>query len=206
MNRAARAAVGCVSPRVARKRASRAAGLRSYETEVSVHRGHCRAPGCASRYGVDRVTLDTTSTARVERFAHRECAQCGRVWHRVKDDTPVSRLGYQAVRITLIVPTGERRIVFASHGGVHAEGETSVVLRDATFGQLTDAYSAWQKRNNAVLAARARAKARKAELDAAATREFMAQLAAMDERRRLRDEERMAEERAADERERKGQA
>lgn len=200
MNKAARAAAGCLSAPAAAKRARRAAGCRHYESEIRVRRGHCRAPGCASRAGVVRVTLDTTDQRRIERFAHVECAQCGRVWYRVSNDTEATRGGYLAALVTLIVPSDERRVIYRVRkgGAAHVAGDDTVILTNVTFGQLDDAARAWRKRNAAVLARLDRARASRAAKSAAATAALSARIADWHERHEIE----AAAERLAEARER----
>ncbi len=206
MNAAARAAAGCLSPAVARKRAARRAGLRRYESELRTRRGHCLAPGCASRQGVVRVTIDVTARDRINRFAGVECAQCGRFWYRIGDNAPVRRKGYQAVLITLIAPSGDRRVIWQSHGAVKTAGHDSVVIVDARLGQLDDAVRQWQASRDKREAAKSARKAVKLAADAAATRKSREVLAAMDAARAARAAAIAADESAAAERERNGLA
>lgn len=207
MNRAARAAAGCLSGPKSRERAARTAGIGRYYSELRTWRGHCRAPGCQSRYGVARITLDTTAIRRMERQAQVECVQCGRVWFRVADDTPAAKGGFQSALYTLIVPTGDKRVVYKAHGGgLHVRGEDTVILTNATLGQLMDAAASWRERNGALVARLDRARARKAERDMAAVIVAREALAAMDARRAERRAEIAANEAAADAREKAGLA
>lgn len=150
------------------------------------------------------MTVNTIDKAAVERFAHLECAQCGRVWRAFRADTPVTVKGYQAVLITLIAPSGTRRVLYRvkSNGAWHVNGDDSVVIPNATLAQLADAVrvhrEAWDKREASRVKARL-AREEQAAADRAATRELLV-------RADTRRAEREAEERAADERERKGMA
>lgn len=202
MNMAARAAVGTLSPRVARKRAARAAGLRAYQHDLHVIRDRCRAPGCRSRAGIVRVTIDTTDPKTVRRSARVECAQCGHGWFRVRDDTPLTDGQRITAMATLIVPSGAKRVLYRvkTNGAWHVSGDDVTTIPNANVDQVMAAMrvwrEAWEKREDAKLRARA-----KREVEAAADREATrAMLARMD----ARNAEREAEERAAAERERKG--
>lgn len=158
------------------RRQLREAGLAPYAADLSIRRGKCFR--CRGRFSVVRVTFDYTNRREVMSFAHVECAKCGHVWYR----TSVPRLReYQSVRLTLILPSEQRR--WFARGRWHVEGEDAVVIRDATWPDLMDAGADWRKRNAQYESARARAKARKAERDAAAVAAFRETLAAMDARR-----------------------
>lgn len=205
MNATARAAVGQLSGAGARKRARRLAGLPAYADGIVTTRGHCRAKGCASRLGITRVTVDTTARDAVVRSAHVECAQCQRVWYRVKGDTPATTANaYQRVLFDLIAPSGDKRVLYRvkTNGAWHVNGDDSVTIANASRGQVSDALHVWRAARDKREAAKARAKARKAETDLIVRLAGMAALARMDER----NAEREAEERAAEERERKGMA
>lgn len=206
MNRAARAAAGCLTGPGARKRASDLAGLRRYETEIRVWRGRCRAKGCASRYGVTRITIDTRDVRRIARLAVVECVQCGRQWWRVSDDTPATRQGYLSVLVTLLVPSDQKRVIYRRNGGVHASGDDTVEIRNATHGQLMDAAAEWRRRNGLLLGRLDRARTRKREADAAITRELMDGMRARDEARAERARIAREEEAAAAAREARGEA
>jgi hypothetical protein len=205
MNAKTRASLGCLSSISARKRARRQAGLARYESEIRLHRGKCRAPGCASRWGVTRVTLDfTASRERIARDGHVECAQCGRVWHRIKAPD-VTHAGYQQVLLTVIVPSGERRIVWARNGAIHAQGDDQLVIVNPTLAQAQAGFAGWSKRNAQLTASRERAKSKREALaaaDRAATRDLLARIAA----REAAAAEAAAEEAAAAAREAAGQS
>lgn len=207
MNATSRAAAGCLSAVSGRKAARRAAGLRRYESELRLHRGKCRAKGCRSVWGVTRVSIDLAmSRERVDRLATVECVQCHRTWYRIAAPE-VTRAGYQAVLLTLIVPTGDKRVVFASHGGFHSnDADETLVIPDASLAQLDEAYRAWRKRHDQLVGARDRAKLRRAEKEAEATRAGQAALARMDERRAAREAEESEAEDAALAREKAGLA
>lgn len=200
MNAAARAAAGCLTREQARKRAYRGAGLRAYETELHVVRGHCRAKGCASRYGVIRETIDFREAAAITRAAQVECVQCGRYWYATRVPA-VTRHGYLSVRVTLILP-GNRRTYTTVRGAVRAEGDEAVMVVDPSLGEIDDAKRAWDARNGRLTAARDRAKAKRAAAEA----EALATSRALMERLHARDAEREAEEAAALAREKAGLA
>lgn len=163
-----------------------AAKVPAYNADLSIRRGRCFA--CKGRYSVVRVTFDYTSAARLEPFAHVECATCGHVWYR----TSVPRLGeYQNVRLTLILPSHLHR--WFARGRWHAEGSDGLVVPEATWSDLMDASRDWRKRNTQYEAAKARAKERKAAKEAAA----LAESRALMERIHARQAEREREEREA---------
>lgn len=159
-----------------------AMGIPAYASDLSMRKGRCFK--CKGRYTVQRVTFDYTSRKAVESFAHVECAKCGHVMYR----TQVPRLReYQSVRLTLILPSDQRR--WFARGRWHVEGQDAVTLADATWSDLMDAAGAWRKANDQYEAARARAKARKAARDAEAVAKFRATLAHYDALREARERE-----------------
>jgi hypothetical protein len=160
----------------------RAMGIPAYASDLSMRRGRCFK--CKGRYSVVRLTLDYRSRASLETFAHVECALCGHVMYR----TSTPRLGeYQSVRLTLILPSEQRR--WFARGRWHVEGEDAVTVADATWSDLIDAGAEWRKRNDQYNAARARAKARKAERDAEAVARLRVTLDHMDALARERERE-----------------
>jgi len=167
-----------------------AAGIPEYASDLSMRRGRCFK--CKGRYSVQRVTFDYTSAKAVEPFAHVECAKCGHVWYR----TAIPALGqYQSVRLTLILPSVQRR--WYARGRWHVEGEDAITLRDATWGDLMDAAAEWRKRNTRYDLARARAKAKKEAASLAAhqrAQELLAVLHAKDEARAAEEAEAAARE------------
>lgn len=184
--------------RSAHRRASRAAKLPLYASDLRPVRGRCLKRGCDSRWAVVRVTLDYTAE-RVEAIAALECAACGRRWRRVKVPPIASPAGYQTVRLDLILPAVSRR--WFARGRWHREGDDSIVARDATIADLDTAAREHRARYGRVAASRARAAERKAATadvpDSPAHRAHVARLAALAER----EAERAADERAAAERE-----
>jgi hypothetical protein len=174
-------------------------------------RGACRARKCDSRYGVRRVTLDfTASRERVERMTGVECVACGTPWTyttrdghvRVKRvaEPPLTRPdGALAVRLTLIVPSGEDVVIYRRHGAVKREGDEQLVIVDADIAALMTARDAWAVRNGQLLAARQRAAQRKATREAeraANTRAILARMAERDAEREREEREAAAREAA----------
>jgi hypothetical protein len=102
-----------------------------------------------------------------------------------------SAAGYQAVRLTLLVPAKVNR--WRSRGTWHREGDDALEIRNADLGDLDEAASAHGKRADRIADRRAKAKAKK-EAESAAlaieTREWL-------DRMNARDAERAAEEAAA---------
>jgi hypothetical protein len=167
--------------RAAHHRATVAAGIPEYASDIRPVRGRCRHGRCKSRWAVLRVSLDFRDPVRVDRLATTECALCGRVWRRVKVPRLTSPDGYQEVRLTLILPGTYAR--WYSRGRWHREGDDAVVLRDASIADLDEAARAHRAKSDA-LASRKAAALVKAQADAAATHErtmdLLARLAAMD--------------------------
>lgn len=181
--------------RGAHHRATLAAGLPGYLSDLRPIRGRCLKRRCSSRWGVVRVTLDFRDPERIERFAALECAACGRVWRRCKVPPITSREGYQAVRLTLILPATMHR--WYARGRWHAEGEDAVIIGEANISDLDEAARAHRAKAEAAADRKARARA-KAEAEALADHErAMQTLTMMAEL----DAARAAEERAAEERE-----
>lgn len=175
------------SAKACRSRQRAAVRLPAYLADFRLVAGHCRAKRCKSRYGVVRLTVDTRSRERLERFATVECASCGHTWRRTK--TP-ALAEYQSTRLTLILPGDERR--YYNRGRWHLEGGDTVI-RDATQADLMAACEDWRKRNEQQLAAKARAAAKRAEAERIAHEQAAATLA----RLAAWDAERAAEEAAA---------
>lgn len=184
--------------RSAHRRASRAAKLPLYASDLRPVRGRCLKRGCDSRWAVVRVSIDLREE-RIDPLATLECAACGRRWRRVKVPPLVSAAGYQAVRLELILPAHARR--WFARGRWHREGEDGIVVRDATLADLDTAARDHRARWGRVAATRERAAERKAAVanvpDSPAHRTHVARLAGLAER----EAERVAEERAAAERE-----
>jgi hypothetical protein len=164
-------------------------------------RGKCRVKRCGARYGVRRVTLDfTASRERVERYAGVECVACGTPWtyttaagivrvKRIAEPRLTHPDGALAVRLTLIVPSGEDAVIYRRHGALKREGDEQLVVVDADIAALMTARDAWSVRNGQLLAARKRAAERKAERDAEAVRKSREALARMDARNAERERE-----------------
>lgn len=183
--------------RGAHHRATVAAGIPEYASDIRPVRGRCRKRTCGSRWAAVRVTIDFRDPARIDRYAATECVACGRVWRRVREPRLTSADGYQAVRLTLILPATADR--WYSRGRWHREGDDAHVLRDADIGDLDEAARAHRKRQDA-LANRKAAERERREADErethARTMDLLARLAAMDAARA--DEEAAAEARMAD--------
>jgi hypothetical protein len=184
----------------AKRAATLKAGLAKWASDIAPIRGRClggtkRKP-CPSRWAVIRVSLDFRDPERVDRLAVLECAQCGRVWRRVKPVAIRSREGYQAVRINVILPAVANR--WYSRGRWKVEGTDALVLVDADLGDVEEAAVAHDARSTARQATRARAKVRREESDRVAIAKGVAALAVADAHREAADEA----ERAAAERDR----
>lgn len=181
--------------RNAHHRATLGAGIPTYASDIRPVRGKCRKGRCRSRWGVVRLTIDFRDPRRVDRFATLECAVCGHVWRRVSDGTAItSREGYQAVRLTLILPGSVNR--WYSRGHWHREGDDAVILREADIGDLDEAARDHRKREDRLAATRQRAADRKAASDREAHERAMALL----DRLHAMDAERAEAEAAARER------
>lgn len=182
--------------RAAHHAATLAAGVPEYASDIRPIRGRCRKGRCRSRWAVARVSIDFRDPDRADRVATHECAACGHVWRRVKVPPITSQAGYQAVRLTLILPASYDR--WFSHGRWHREGDDGVVLREANIGDLDEAARAHAARAAKVADRKAVVKARR-EADEREqherTAELLARLAAMDEARKAADAE--ADSRAA---------
>lgn len=188
--------------RAAYKVACRVSGLPAYAADLDMVRGRCLARRCGSRWAVTRVSLDFRAEV-IDRYATLECALCGRTWRRCRVPGLRSKAGYQAVRLSLIVPAKVKR--WKSRGTWHREGDDALVIRNADLGDLDEAAS-----NHAVLAnrkadARARRAAKKAAAEAESaieTRDWLARMAERDAQRAAE----AAEEAAAALRESRGQS
>lgn len=166
------------------RRVRAGSGCPGYASDFRLTRGRCLRPRCGSRWGVTRITIDYTSAARAETWAHVECAQCGRTWHR----TRVPAIGqYQSTRLTLILPSEQRR--WYARGRWHTEGETAITIREATQADMLAARADWQRRSESYGKAQARVKAKKAAAAAEAHRETAALLARLAERDAARQAE-----------------
>ena len=153
-----------IRPPAARRRAAGTA----WNVDMRVMRGKCRAKGCGSRFAFVRVTVDfASSRERTSSTATAECVNCGRVWFGCAMPARLTHPdGYLAVRLTLIVPSGEDVALYRLHGVWHREGDDTDVVADASLTAYIEARDAWRRRNNQLVAARGRAKARKAEREA----------------------------------------
>jgi hypothetical protein len=168
--------------RGARHVAGEAAGLPAYANDLRAFRGRCLARRCTSRWGIVRLSLDFRDPLRVDRLATMECAVCGRVWRRVREPSITSSAGYQAVRLTLILPATMKR--WFARGRWHAEGADAVVLPEADLGDLDEAARAHRVKSEALASRKAAVKAKRETEDVAQhhrTMDLLARLAAMDE-------------------------
>lgn len=157
------------------------AGIPEYASDMRPVRGKCRRSRCRSRWAIVRVSLDFRDPERIDRYATTECAACGDVWRRVKVPPITSAAGYQAVRLTLILPSAVKR--WHSRGHWHREGDDAAILREADIGDLDEAARNHASREATVAARKARDKARRAESDRLAheaTTDLLARLAAID--------------------------
>lgn len=182
--------------RAAIREATRKAGIPQWSSDMRPVRGKClgrvkRKP-CGSRWGVVRVSLDFRDPERVDRLATIECASCGRVWRRTKPTSVRSAAGYQAVRLTVILPATAER--WYSRGAWHRDGDDALVLRDADLGDVDEAARAHNARVNARLTARANDRARREAADREAIARGTAALAAHDQ---MREADEQAEREAA---------
>lgn len=188
--------------RSAIRAATRGAGIPQWSSDIRPVRGHCKGgtkrKPCPSRWAVVRVSIDFRDASRLDRLATLECARCGRTWRRISAPPIRSEAGYQAVRLTLILPATAKR--WYSRGHWHRTGDDALVLRDADLSEASDAIRDYRKRQDARYASRERSKVKREAEDAAATASFQATLARLDERD-AREREQAAEEQAARERE-----
>lgn len=169
-------------PDLSREHALAAAAARSgipaYQLELVTVRGRCLARRCGNRWGVVRLTIDLRSR-EADRFAHVECAACGRVWRRTHP-IPVSRRGYQRALVTAILPASAHR--WYARGRWHREGDDAEVLRECSIGDLDEAVRAYRARRDAIVARLARARERRAALEAEALARSRALMARIHER------------------------
>jgi len=176
--------------RGARRLAAERSGVPAYQLDLDTTRGACLADRCGSRWGVDRLTVDLRGR-EVDRFAHIECAVCGRVWRRTRLSPIRTRHGAQRVLVTAILPARAER--WFARGRWHREGDDALVLDNASISDLDEAARAHRARMDQVLVRLARAKERRASLEAEAlgkARSLIAHLHTMDELRA--DDERAA--------------
>lgn len=166
--------------RSAVRAACRAGGLPRWSADIRTVRGRCLRRRCRSRWGVVRVSLDFTGE-RVDRLATVECATCGRTWRRITPPPIRSEAGYQAVRLTLILPANARR--WYSRGRWHREGDTAEVLGEADLGDLDEATRAHALRSDRAILAREARKAKREADEAEAHEATMALLARIEARR-----------------------
>lgn len=177
-----------IKRRAAHHRATLAAGIPEYASDIRPVRGRCRKGRCKSRWAVARVSIDFRDPERSDRVATLECAACGHVWRRVKVPPIVSPDGYQAVRLTLILPASAER--WYSRGRWHREGDDGVLLREADIGDLDEAARAHAARAGRIADRKATVKAKREAADSAtheATMATLARLAAMDAARAAED-------------------
>lgn len=186
--KAARYRPSCLSRRAAARVARDAAAIPGYLSDLRPVRGKCRRPRCGSRWGIVRVTLDFRDPERIDRFSATECAKCGHVWRRVREPAITSPAGYQAVRLTLILPATMNR--WFARGHWHREGDDGVVIPEANIGDLDEAARAHRKREDAIAMRKAKARA-KADAEAVEqhrrTMDLLARLAEMDAARERED-------------------
>lgn len=174
--------------------AARSAGLPLYMADLATTRGRCRKRRCPSRWAITRVSIDFRAE-RVDRIATTECTLCGRTWRRVSVPALRSAAGYQAVKLTILLPSSVHR--WRSRGRWHRQGEDALIVRDADLGDLDEAATTHGIRADRLADSRARRTAAAAAIESerhAATMTLLARLAE-------RDAERAAAERAASERE-----
>lgn len=167
--------------RCAVHRATTGAGIPGYASDMAPVRGRCLRKRCGARWGVVRVTIDTRDATRIDRFAHVECAACGRVWRRVKIPAITSAAGYQRVRLTLVLPAEAHR--WYARGRWHREGDDAVTIIEATIGDLDEAARAHRAKSETRLAAAARKRDRDQQAASdqqGRTRELLQRLAAYD--------------------------
>lgn len=169
--------------RGARRLAGERSGIPAYQLELDTIRGKCLARRCPSRWGVYRLTVDMRGR-EVDRYAHVECALCGRVWRRCRLTPIRNRHSLQRVLVTAILPASAHR--WYARGRWHREGDDAVVLTDASIGDLDEAARAYRARMDRVLCRLQRAKDLRASREAealTASRALMARLHAMDAER-----------------------
>lgn len=183
-----------IDRRAAHHRATVAADLPEYASDIRPVRGRCRKGRCRSRWAVVRVSIDFRDPARIDRYATTECAACGDTWRRVKVPAITSAAGYQAVRLTLILPATFDR--WYSRKRWHREGDDAAVLREATISDLDEAARNHASREATLARRKAADKARNEAADRAIHERTLATLARLAER----DAARKAEEDAAAER------
>ena len=183
--------------RDARRMAGQRSGLPAYQLDLATTRGRCLARRCASRWAVTRITVDLRGR-EVDRFAHVECAACGRVWRRTRIVPITAPNGGQAVLVTAILPASARR--WYAHGAWHREGDDALILVNASIGDLDDAARARRTRMDSVYRRLQRAKDLRAARESEAlakSRALMAHLHAMDAERAAQEADARAREEAA---------
>lgn len=166
--------------RTAQRLASSRTGIPAYQAEFSLIRGRCLGRRCQSRWGVIRLTLDFRAR-ELERFAHVECAQCGRIWRRCRVVPLRTRRGFQTVAVTGILPARANR--WFSRGRWHREGDDGLVVREMTLGDLDEAARAHRGRvaNVERILARRKARSEAKSIEASArAQESLARWAAFD--------------------------
>lgn len=170
-----------INRRCAHHRATVAAGIPEYSSDIRPVRGRCRKGRCKSRYAVIRVSIDFRDPTRLDRYATTECAACGATWRRVKVPAITSPEGYQAVRLTLILPATVKR--WFNRGYWHREGEDALILREADISDVIEAQSLYSAHAAKLADRKARDKARRELADREATertRDLLERLAASD--------------------------
>jgi len=176
------------SRRGACHRATVAAGLPGYASDMRPVRGKCMRPRCGSRYAVVRVSIDFRDPERVDRLARTECIRCGHVWRRVRVPAITSAAGYQSVRLTLLLPATIHR--WRARGAWHREGEDAVTIADADIGDLDEAARDHRARQERLIDRKVAARTKREAADVAthiATMATLARLAAMDAAREADD-------------------
>lgn len=180
--------------RAAHHAATVGAGIPEYASDIRPVRGRCLKRRCRSRWAVVRVSVDFRGV-EVDQFATLECAICGHTWRACKVPPLASREGYQAVRLTLILPGNVNR--WFSRKRWHRTGDDAVILREADMGDLDEAAREHRARADRRMAAKARAAAKRAAEDTAAherTMDLLARLHALDAERAAQEAEAEARE------------
>lgn len=157
-------------------RLRRLAGLAGWEANFGqeLRRGRCAKRGCKSRYAVVRITYDLRDRREVLTSATLECAECGRTWRRTRVPDLREWKNVQRHALTLILPPEKRVKIWVTRGHIKREGDDALIVENANYGLLMDAMAEWRKRNGTYEAAKARAKARKAEAKAITEAETVA--------------------------------
>lgn len=169
---------------------ARKATVPLYAADMRPVRGRClarkRKAVCGNRWGIVRVSIDMTDRASTDSLATVECALCGHTWRRCKvPERLTSHAGYQAVRLSLILPAAQRR--WYARGRYHVTGEDAVTIPEATIPDYMAARDDWHVRNGTYAESRRKAALRKAEAEAEARASTAALIARLAERDAERD-------------------